>query len=223
MIKINLKKTKTSSVHHKTDLDDSEKMDYQTAMNTIVKDWFKVDFEQLNPFLLVSMLFKLTVMACFPLGLYIYEVQIINQLKDEFKIVDQKKQSKEKTLKELQAQIAGQEYLKDKAKEYDSKKEFLKGVANSRIIIPQLLDQVQSIIPESVWLKSIQVSIKKEGKLTIKGESLGEDRINLFANSLETIVKRESIKVNMNDIKENNNSVKVGFTLKASLLNRRNF
>ena len=224
MIKVNLKNTKTSSpIYTKTGTDISDKTNFQSAVSNIVGEWFQFDLSAFNPFILLVILVKLAFLSGFPLALYIYEVRIINQLENEFKVVQQKYTAKQKVLTDVNQKINAYGYLKDKSKEYDDKKEFLKGLAHSRLIIPQLLDQIQSIIPESVWLKRIEVTIKDKGNMKIVGESLGEDKVNLFADSLKTIIERDSIKVNMTDMKENNNSVKVQFTLTAALLNRRSF
>ena len=224
MIKINLKNTKTSSpIYSKTETNMSDRVDFQTTVTTVFKEWFQADLSALDPFVFLYILIKLLVIAAFPVGLYIYENRIINELEGTLNIAEQKNTSRQKILNDLKQKIDSHGYLKDKSNEYDNKKIFLKGLASSRLIIPQLLDQVQSIIPESVWLKKIEVGIAEKGTLKIVGESLGEDRVNLFADSLKTIVERDSIKVNMNDIKENNNSVKVNFSLSASLLNRRSF
>ncbi len=224
MIKVNLKETKTaSSIYTKTGTGAYENEDFKTAVGTIVKEWFEIDFKMLNPFIFLSILIKLILIAGFPIGLYIYEARVIGQLEERLESLGQKHTSLQKSLSDLKVKIESNGHLKDKSKEYDNKKEFLKGLAYSRLIVPQLLDQVQSIIPESVWLKTITVSTKEEGDLKIVGESLGEDRVNLFADSLKVIVERDSIKVNMTDVEENNNFVKVKFTLTALLLKRRSF
>jgi len=223
MIKVNLKKTKTSLTAPHGGRDDSDKMDFSTVMTTMVKEWVQFDISAFNTFVIVSLLLKLGAVCLFPLGLYIYEGGILNQLETDLQNHQKVHQSKQQRLSKLNQELDSQSYLKDKATEYNKKKEFLKGVSRSRLIVPEILDQIQSIIPESIWLKSIRLSIDKKGTIQITGESVSEDLINVFADELKTIVDRSSIKVDMNDIKQNDSFVKVQFNLSAVLLKRRNF
>ena len=99
------------------------------------------------------------------------------------------------------------------------KKEFLKKLTEERLIIPKILDFIQNHLPNTVWLKQIQVDIsdKDRQSVTISGESIKEVGVNTFAVFLEEILDSNSITVSMRDIKEGNTVVKVSFDLKGEI------
>lgn len=222
MVKLNLKNTKTSiPIYGETGQTQTSQTNFGTALTSTFQQISQLDF---SPAVILSITFKLALIACFPLGLKVYEIRIINDLKTQKKQVQATLSAKQKQVTSLEENIKKFDYLQEKSKEYKKKKDFLQGLASSRLIVPQLLEQVQTIIPESVWLKNIKIDIKEQ-KIRISGESLNEDRVNLFADSLKNIVNRGSIKVDTTDVKGGKNKTinKVSFSLEAAILTGRNF
>ena len=227
MLKVNLKNTKIQSARGaagegKTGFTAGSSIN-MTGLSTALGGLKSADLLQsLDPSVLLKIVVKLLLILCFPAGLKVYETWQLAELGKEKGALETNLSARAQTRDKLKKEVKSFDYLTAQAKEYDQKKAFLKELANSRLIIPQLLDQVQSVIPESVWLKNLRVEIKDEGNLYIQGESLSEDRINLFADSLKNIVNKDSITLSTRDVKGGKQGfVKVSFDLKASLLKGR--
>ena len=91
-------------------------------------------------------------------------------------------------------------------------------MTEQRLVIPRILDFMQVNLPNTVWLKKVQVDISGEGqRVELSGESFKEVSVNTFASSLEQILDGNSITVNMRDIKEGDSVVKVSFDLKGEI------
>ncbi len=226
MLKVNLKNTKVQS--SKTESSISAQTgtafgsSYTGSLSATIEGIKRGNFLQdLEPAVLLKFVVKALLILCFPFALKIYEAQQIDSLKAQKTALEGNLAEQTKARDILAKKIKSFDYLTIQAKEYDQKKETLRKLARSRLIIPQLLDQIQSIIPESVWLKTLSVKIKGKGGLSIQGESLSEDRINLFADSLKNIVDRDSISLSTRDVRSQENFVKVSFDLKADLLKER--
>ena len=224
MLKVNLNKTKIQTRSRigagtKSSISMMSDSSRVSVLSTGLKDLKAADLLQnLDAALVLKIVVKLILVLCFPLGLKIYETWHLNELKREKAVFEGSFAERTKERDRLKQEVKSFEYLVNQANEYKQKKKFLEKLAHSRLIIPQLLDQIQSVVPESVWLKNLKVEIKDKGNLYLNGESLSEDRINLFANSLKNIVNRNTITLNTRDVKGEKDFVKVSFDLWAELL-----
>ena len=216
MIKINLNKTRSTVAD--TALSQGKKTNASTALSefqTVLGNKLR----EVSPLFFIKILMNIILIASFPLGLKIYEVQQINKLKaqhqKEENILNQSKQQ----LANLKTELDSYGYLKDKAKEFEKKREFLSQLTEKRLIVPRILDFIQNKLPNTVWLKTIQIDISKEESrdVAISGESFKEVGVNIFASSLEEILNGNSITVNMRDVKEGSSVIKVSFDLKGEM------
>ena len=223
MIRINLKNTKTSisriGGHSVTDIGTGT--GGGTNLSTFVDQLKQLDLSSLETGLLLKILFKLVVLFLLPFGFKVYEVVNINRLEGIKTKAQQELDSKNTVITQVQAEVDSYDYLKKKEEEFNKKKELLSNLATARLAIPRFLDEIQTIIPPAVWLKRIGVSDEKEDKreVTFSGEGASEDIINSFAEELKAIVDGNTLQLNTQDIKEGENSLKVGFDIRAALYN----
>ena len=220
MIKINLNKTRSADTGQEetkmTGLTSVIKTSLLTSMTALLK---KTHVEDIPPGTIVKAVVKLILVACFPLGLKFYEINQITELKKEKTSMDQSLSSIQKQLTDLKTEIQQYGWLQEKSEEYVKKKEFLKKLADKRLIIPQTIDFIQNNTPTTVWLESLKLSIEKEQrKISIRGKSFSESHVNSFANSLHGVVDKNSITVNTQDIQGRQNLVKVQFDLMGEIL-----
>ena len=216
MIKLNLNKTR-SAVASNTALTD-EKTKGSTVL-TDIGTALGQKIESMGPGLIIRIAVNLILIACFPLGLKVYEVRQINTLKAQKQKEDLLLDKTKKKLSVLKARLDSYGYLKEKSKEFERKKEFLSWLAEERLVIPRILDFIQDKLPNTVWLKRIDVDIsnKENKRVEISGESFKEVGVNVFSGSLEQILDGNSITVNMRDVKEGESIVKVSFDLKGNM------
>ncbi len=217
MIKVNLNKTRSSTVYRtqKTELSPLA-ASLSTAVSTILTN-IKDQRMSLNTTLAVKVMINIILVLCFPIGLKAYEINQKNKLKSE-------KAQKEKVLATVNEELAilenelkNYDYLQERAEEFKEKKEFLKQLAESRLIIPRTIDLIQGKIPKTVWLESLKLKLSEERgqKLEISGKSFNEAHVNSFANSLHDVLDKNSITVDTEDIKEGGSVIKVKFHLKG--------
>ena len=216
MIKFNLNKTR-SSVASNTALTDGK-----TKASTILTDLQTALGEKIQsagPGLIIKIALNLILIACFPMGLKIYETREINKLKAQKNKEELLLNTAKQSLSALKAELDSYGYLKEKSEEFERKKEFLSRLAEKRLVIPRILDFIQDQLPNTVWLKRVDVDIsdKENKRIEISGESFKEVGVNVFSGSLEQILDGNSITVNMRDVKEGESIVKVSFDLKGSM------
>ncbi|MCY4321370.1 MAG: hypothetical protein OXC37_03060 [Bdellovibrionaceae bacterium] len=217
MIKLNLNKTKTSiedSSIQESSIDSTKSSMLETIQTVLEKG-----LKDTKPIFFIKIVINIMLILAFPLGLKIYEIQEINKLsaqkqKEELLLTQTTQQ-----LNDLKAELDSYGYLKQKSEEFIRKKQFLKTLTEERLIIPRILDFIQNNLPNTVWLKQIQVDIsnKERKSVTISGESIKEVGVNTFAVFLEEILDTNSITVSMRDIKEGNTVIKVSFDLRGKI------
>lgn len=220
MIKFNLKKTKVS-------VSMSNPQAEHTALGgsflgksllTAEVGGFLGDLSELDSSFFVKFTIKLLLIGSIPLGLKVYEIHNINLLETEKSRVESILSAKQGESAALKANIESFDYLKKQKEEYVNKKNLLEELASSRLVIPQFLDRVQDVIPESTWLTKISVSKKGDtNQITIEGESLDEESVNNFLVSLQDIVQKNTIQFNTTDMKETGRLIRVKFNIKADL------
>ena len=219
MIKFNLKKTKVSSVTSMDDMSFEETSFGKSLGGTDFKTLLgQMDFSELDATFFVKFSIKLLLIATIPLGLKIYEIYNITLLENEKKRVESILSSKQSESANLQNKITSFDYLKKQAEEYENKKGLLRGLAHSRLVIPKFLDQVQSVIPDSVWLTGLTVTKGEHtNSITIDGESLNEESVNSFLVHLQDVVQKNTIQFNTQDVKKTGRLIRVRFNIRADL------
>ncbi len=169
-----------------------------------------------QPAILIRIAINLLLIACFPLGLKIYEKRQIDRLNRENQKVEALLAGAQSRLNELRAELKNYDHLNEKAKEFTEKKKFLKDLAESRLTIPRVIDLIENRLPKSVWLERLKLKISKDNnEIQITGKGLNEAYVNRFAGSLHDLLDENSITVDTRDIKEGDDIVKVDFSLKG--------
>ena len=217
MIKINLNKTRTT-VDSETALSRGKKTRGSTIL-TEFQSALENRLREASPLFFIKILINIILIASFPLGLKIYEIKQINQLEAQKQKEENLLSQSKQRLSALKKELDSYGYLKDKLREFQKKKEFLSQLTEKRLVVPTILDFIQNKLPDTVWLKRIQVDISKEAskEVQISGESFKEVGVNIFAGLLEEMLDSNSITVNMRDIKEGSNVLKVSFDLKGEM------
>ena len=214
MIKVNLNKTKSavaSYTQSRSGLADSGSSIFTSLKETIANKEIAI-----NPAIFTKIIINLILILCFPLGLKIYEVRQIQKLENKKQGTEKLLAETEGRLSQLETEIKSHGHLQDQAREFEEKKAFLKELAQSRLIIPQMMDLIQNKTPKTVWLEHLKMEITEEGnRLELSGKSFHETHVNFFASSLHDILDKNSITVDTQDIKEGNSVVKVDFKLQG--------
>lgn len=222
MIKVNLKNTRTSiSRVGYSETGMTEKIHKDSNISTVFTRLKSLDLSQINPALLLKILIKMVFLFSIPFGLKIYEIMNIENLQKQKEAVQLKIQNKNSAVEQVQSSIDQYGHLKELEDEFNRKKNMLSSLASMRLIIPRFLDEVQTIIPSYVWLKSIEVSSENNNKraVALSGEGVNEETINNFLESLKLSVDANSLQLNTKDVKEGENSIKVEFRIKAAIQN----
>lgn len=214
MIKINLNKTQSSVVYP-----DTKSTGLAASGSTIITKLKGILDDQetvITPAIVAKMIINCVLIAGFPLGLKIYEIQNIGKLNAEKKKMEVTLTEEKSRLSQLEKELNSYSHLKDKSKEFIKKKEFLKQLAEKRLVVPRIIDSVQNKTPKTVWLKSLDIDVTGDkNQIKISGESFSESHVNFFASSLHEILDKNSIIVNTKDIKKGKSVVKVGFDLQG--------
>lgn len=212
MIKINLNKTKgTVNTYH------TKSTGLATRGESVLTNIFKSkDSVPVDPLIVIKAVINIVLVLSFPLGLKVYEVHQINKLDVKKQKVEQLLNKTNQKLSQTKTKLESYSYLKTKSEEFTKKKEVLKKLAGERLVIPRVIDLIQSKTPKTVWLKSLKMELSDQGKvLKLSGSSFNEAYINFFATSLHDILDQDSITVDTRDIKEGNSVVKVDFNLQG--------
>lgn len=219
MIKFNLKTTKVSAVTAVNEESfESTTLGKSLAATDIQSILGRIDLSGLDAKFFVQFSVKLLLVASIPFGLKVYEIYNINLLEKEKQSVESVLSSKQSESTQLQNKIEGFNDLKKQAQEYENKKSLLRELAHARLVIPKFLDQVQSVIPESVWLTGLTVTKGEHiNSITIDGESLNEESVNNFLGHLQDVVQKNTIQFNTHDVKETGRLVRVKFNIRADL------
>ena len=219
MIKINLKNTKTSAGYVSGEKTYNMSTGVTSASSiSSVAGYLKKTSSEVDATIFFKIILKSVFILSIPLGLKIYELQTIFGLEKQKKVVEASLSSKKRELAGLQTKMDSFGYLEKESKEYKSKKSFLKELAKSRLTIPKFMDNIQSVIPDSIWLTRVQLSLKEEDSdVIIEGESLNEENVNLFLQSLKGIIQGNSIQFNTQDMASKGDLVRVKFNIKGVL------
>jgi len=211
MIKVNLNKTKNSVYHTRSTGMASSGSSVFTQLKTVISE--NVD---VNPFIFIKFIVNAILILCFPLGLKIYEINEIRKLNKEKSQAETVLSGTQNELSSLKLELAKYDHLKSKAQEFSDKKAFLKELADSRLVIPRMIDLIQNKVPKTVWLEDLSLNISEQkNELQMTGKSFSEAHVNAFASSLHDILDKNSVTVNTRDIKEGDSVVKVNFSLKG--------
>ena len=215
MIKVNLNKTKSSVTSYYTQ-SRTGLAGAGSSIFTSIKETIANKEIAINPAIFIKIIINLILVLCFPLGLKIYEVREINKLENKKQGVEKSLAETKERFSQLESEIKSYGHLQEQAREFEEKKGFLKELAQSRLIIPQMMDLIQNKTPKTVWLEHLKMEITKDGnKLELSGKSFNETHVNFFASSLHDILDKNSITVDTMDIKEGNSVVKVDFKLQG--------
>ena len=218
MIRLNLKHTKVSTAIGEGSAEDASRLGATSLTSNMEQLIGQIDLSELDAGFFVKFSIKLFLIASIPLGLKVYEVYNITLLEKEKSRVESVLSSRNEQSSALQKKIESFSHLKKQAEEYENKKNLLKKLAYSRLIIPKFLDQVQSVIPDSVWLTGVRVFGGNDvNKITLDGESVNEESVNNFLVYLKDVVQENSIQFNTRDVKKKGRLVRVQFNIKADL------
>ena len=223
MIKLNLNKTK-SGKEHTLSFQDPE-TGLASSGSTIVtqlSSFIKEQSFEVTPDVLFRLFLKLLLLVSFPLGLKYYEFREISKLKVKKETTDQLLDQTNQRLSGLKTQLGAYGDLQDLSREFSQRRDFLQRISSNRLIVPRALELIQTKLPESVWLKSINIKLSTEDeahRVVISGEGYRESNVNFFAISLKEILNENTITVDTNDIRAGSSDsiLKVGFILKGTM------
>ena len=217
MIKINLKHTRTSvSQTGLSEINLTSETSAKSIVTNLSESLKNIDLSAIDSTLLLKILLKFLLVFSIPFGLKIYEIMNIKGLEEKQAAAKAKTEAKKAESAEFQGRIDKYNYLKDKEKEFDKKRKILEELAADRLIIPRFLDEIQTIIPPDVWLKSIAINSNRQGQpsISLTGEGSSEKNINNFVEELKSVADDNSILLQTRDVKAED---KVSFDIKAMI------
>lgn len=222
MIKINLNQTKAGK-ENTLSFQETQETGLASSGSTIatkIMDSLKARTAEITPGDITKIVIKLLIMASLPLGLKYYEITQIKELESQKQKADKVLIQTNEKLSKIKTKLDSYGDLQNLSKEFVEKKDFLKRISSSRLIVPRTLDLIQSKLPETVWLKTIKITLSNDDEshaISISGEGREETNVNAFAISLREILNQNTIIVDTNDIKDSNDETKVQFDLKGTM------
>ena len=172
-MKLDLRKTRAATVVDNVDedlfLDEDKKASFLS----------NVEFE---PKLIIGFCVRLALCALGAVGLRIYDTQNLKKLNAQKVSVNNELGELTKKQKAVEEKIAGFDDLAQKSKEFYGKLDIMQNLADERMLALTGLDQIQSSIPEEVWLQRVKFDRKQ---FTITGLSTTNKEIQSFVEGLE--------------------------------------
>lgn len=170
---------------------DLRKTRASTVIDSVEEDFFLYDNKKRPSFLsdveiepkrVVGFIFRLIVCA---LGLVILmqvEKNNLNKLNGQKAIVNGELNDLKRKKGQLGKQIEGFKHMAGKSKEFNEKLSVMQKIVDKRLLAVTGLDQIQSAIPEEVWLKAVRFD---GNDFTITGISTTNKQIQNFVGELE--------------------------------------
>ena len=188
---------------------------------TAITKAFQGSQEGVDLGVIIKIALNLALILSFPLGLKVYEIREINKLESaknrEITVLNVNQEK----LNGLKKELESYSHLKDLAEEFKSKRNFLRKVAEDRLVVPRTIDFIQTQMPKDIWLTDMKISLSGESKkITILGYGFKESSVNYFAHSLKNVLIDQTISVKTEDVKadKSNSVVKVKFQLNGNLI-----
>lgn len=170
---------------------DLRKTRASTVIDSVEEDFFLYDNKkqfsflsdvEIQPRKIVGFVFRLIVCA---LGLVILiqvEKNNLDKLNGQKAIVNGELNDLKKKKGQLGKQIEGFQHMAGKSKEFNEKLSVMQKIVDERLLAVTGLDQIQSAIPEEVWLKEVRFD---NSDFTITGISTTNKQIQNFVEELE--------------------------------------
>ena len=160
---------------------DSDTFVDDVVMDEGTEEGFRISLEARD---VVAIAIRLVVCASAVVGLMFWEQKTIRELN----IKNQQASSELDKLKsekgDIEKQITGFDYVSGKSEEFMKKMEVMQGLAEVRLLAVEGLDQIQTALPEKVWLERVSF---RGSTFTIDGVALNDMDIQIFVKSLEEV------------------------------------
>ncbi len=125
---------------------------------------------------------KILLMSVFAIILVVIEHNIIDGLKKEHIVLSSQLEESKAKVAQLKLEADKQSEYEKEAKELDDKMKIIKTLSKTRLKELKALDFLQSIIPERVWLSSLEYH---NDKFSLKGHAMTDDDLTDFIQSLD--------------------------------------
>ena len=128
--------------------------------------------------------FLIRLVFCF-VGVFVlkyFEQENLSKLKGQKAIVSEELNTLQAEEKKLTTQVDTFGKMKERSKEFNNKLNIMQKIANNRLSAVTGLDQIQSVIPEEVWLEKVAF---KDRKFELQGYSTTNKQIQNFVEKLE--------------------------------------
>lgn len=130
----------------------------------------------------LGILLKVTIMAIGVVALHFYEGSIQEELSAEAAQVNQQVMALQTTLDQQNQELASLGEIQGESKALQDKMKLLKDLSQLRLREVKSLDYIQTVIPQRVWLISLNV---EKQMYVIKGRSTDEIGVSVFMDKLE--------------------------------------
>lgn len=160
---------------------DSDTFVDDVVMDEGTEEGFRISLEARD---VVAIVLRLVVCASVVVGLMFWEQKTLRELN----IKNQQARSELDKLKsekgDIEKEITGFDYVSGKSEEFMKKMEVMQELAEVRLLAVEGLDQIQTALPEKVWLERVSF---RGSTFTIDGVALNDLDIQIFVKSLEDV------------------------------------
>ena len=224
MIKLNLNKTKVESTQMEATLttnpgNTTSMTSFKDTALSRFREMINKTSEEITPAIIIKASINLGILICCPLGIKIYEVRGKSALKKAQEQVQMELDSAKQEVAGLDGELKKYEKIKEDSIGFLKRKEFLKKIASSRLIIPEALDFIQNNLPENVWLNSLNIKLTNketnEFEMRLQGNGINELNVNSFESILGSFLDPKTVTSSVQDVKSEDNSVKVSFSIEG--------
>ena len=167
---------------------DLRKTRAETIVDDIDEDMFMEDSPSIlskikvDPKELTGFIIRLALCFVGVLVLKYFEKQNLDKLKSQKTIASQELSTLQAEETKLKSQVDSFGHMKERSKEFNTKLNIMQKIANNRLSAVKGLDQIQSVIPEEVWLDKVAFD---DRKFEIQGYSTTNKQIQNFVENLE--------------------------------------
>lgn len=135
---------------------------------------------------LMDLILKIILLISFTIVLTYWENYRIGLLKEKRNQLKLEMEQTSTQVKEKKKNISHADEISKEIDESEKKKSVLISLAKRRTQLLKVLDHLQNVTPERLWLSSIQYQPKNAKELKMKGRSFSNENISLFIRDLES-------------------------------------
>ncbi len=125
---------------------------------------------------------KLVVILICTAGLWGYETYNVDSLKETKRQLDQQISAMQTEIQEKQPIATKAKELQKKISNLEGRIKVIKDLSKTRLREIKVVDYIQSVIPEKLWLTTLDI---RDEKVKLEGSTMSDDQLNKFIELLD--------------------------------------